>query len=122
MQRFNIIDLIFYPIMKALGKQLPKCERCKVKMEKQNNPRLFLLPVYFGNNYAASSEYYISNCVAINTVHQIPTGQRACRFWQLVCPQCGKRMVLVEDFLRVRDTEAVEKRELYDATELAKLL
>lgn len=112
---FNrLIDTLMYIIFSMLGKKNPKCERCKIIMQKRENPRLFLLPIFHDAEYTPSKEYYCNHCKPINHVDEITTGQRACRFWELSCPKCAQRKILVEDFLRVRDTEVVEKRNLYD--------
>lgn len=42
--------------------------------------------------------------------------------WICVCPQCGQRKVIVEDFLRVRDEEVLEKYVVLEENELAPLL
>jgi hypothetical protein len=110
----KLLDWMLYPLLILLGKNLPKCERCKGKMEKRDNPRLFLIPVHSDHDYEASKEYYIKNCYAISSEAEIPTGQRACRFWELSCIECGARRILVEDFLKVRDTEVIEKCQVYD--------
>ena len=48
-------------------------------------------------------------------MEEIPLGQRACRLIDFSCPGCAQQKVLVEDFLKVRDTEVVEKRSLYSS-------
>lgn len=41
--------------------------------------------------------------------------------WMCVCHQCGKRKVLVEDFLQVHGEEVLEKYVTYDMAELSSL-
>jgi hypothetical protein len=91
-------------------------------VERRDNPRLFLIPVNADHDYTESVDYYLKNCTPIDSESEIPTGQRACRFWELYCPGCGHRCVRVDDFLKVRDTEVLEKCNVYDAQELEDLL
>ena len=81
-----------------------------------------MLPIHQDNHYEASAEYYRKACYPIGRVEEIPVGQRACRMWPLVCPECGARMVLVVDFLRVRGQEVPEETVVCAYTPLAALL
>ena len=98
----------------AHGNLTPRCDMCKTRTQMRGAPRLFLLPVYQDNDYTPSADYYGKNCRPILHVRDIPVGQRACRMWQLVCPQCGAQAVLVVDFLMVRGQELTEKLEVCD--------
>ncbi len=106
---------------KLAGKP-PKCALCRSRMEKQDRPLLFLLPLYHDDEYIPSAAYYNRHCTPIEDVSQIPTGRRACRLWVCVCPSCGRRKIAVEDFLRVRDVELSEKYTIYEEAELSSLL
>lgn len=91
-----------------------KCPHCKTVQEKSTDCKLFLIPVFHGNTYKPSKEYYIKNCFPIDSTRVIPTGRRACRILYLTCPSCGNRRVLVEDFLKVRETEVVKNCNVYE--------
>lgn len=111
---YRLLDNLVIKMFSAWGKKTPRCNACKAVMQKRENPALFLLPVFTDGQYASSKEYYLSQCRPIQQLSQIPAGQRACWFWTLACPKCGKERLLVEDFLRVRYEQVVEKRNLYD--------
>ena len=98
----------------ARGNLTPRCDVCRTRTQTQGTPHLFLLPVYQDKDYTPSADYYRRNCWPISQVRDIPIGQRACRMWQLECPKCGKRAVLVVDFLLVRGQEVTEKLEVCD--------
>ena len=106
----------------ASGELTPRCDICRTRTQNQGSPRLFLLPVYQDKDYTPSANYYSRNCWPISQVMDIPVGQRACRMWQLKCPKCGKRAVLVVDFLLVRGQEVPEKLEVCDYAPLGGLL
>ena len=105
----------------ARGLLAPKCD-CRTRTQKWGEPQLFLLPVYQDHDYTPSAEYYSKNCRPITRISDIPIGQRACRMWQFVCPECGARAVSVVDFLLVRGQEITEKMVVCDYTPLAGLL
>lgn len=118
----NLLGWVLYPIFKALGNKFPRCEQCKRRMERGRNPRLFLIPVYSDHDYQESMDYYSKNCVPIGSEAEIPTSRRACRFWELSCPECGARRIMVDDFLRVRDVEVIKKRSFYASDDYDELL
>jgi len=115
---YRILGNLLFKIITKQGGKTPKCKQCKVVMQKNELPRLFLLPIFHDAEYTPSEEYYLTHCKLIRDVAQIPTGQRACRFWELTCPRCALRNILIEDFLRVRDTKVIENRELYQSKAL----
>lgn len=119
---YRLLGNLIYKILSEWDKKLPKCERCKTVMQKKERPRLFLLPVFHDAEYTPSREFYLARCKPINNVGEIPTGQRACRFWELFCPECAQRKILVEDFLQVRGTEVVEQRNLYNCADFTDML
>lgn len=110
----NLLDLLLFKIISFFASQTPKCESCKHAMNKRPNPKLFLLPLLHDAEYTPSKEYYLRNCYPINDISEIPTGYRACRFWELRCPNCAKAKVLAEDFLLVRREELIEMRNTYE--------
>lgn len=106
----------------ARGERTPRCDMCKARTQRKGAPRLFLIPVFNDKNYDLSAEYYAKSCRPLSRVEDIPVGQRACRMWPLVCPECGARAVLVVDFLRVRGQEVPEAAVVCDYAPLAALL
>ena len=106
----------------ARGELTPRCDMCRTRMKKRGASRLFLLPAYQDKEYTPSAEYYGKACWPISQVKDIPVGQRACRMWSLVCPECGARAVLVVDFLLVREQEVPEEMVVCDYAPLAGLL
>ena len=106
----------------ARGELTPRCDMCRTRMKKRGASRLFLLPVYQDKEYTPSAEYYDKACWPISQVKDIPVGQRACRMWSLVCPECGAQAVLVVDFLLVRGQEVPEEMVVCDYAPLAGLL
>ena len=100
----------------------PRCKPCRTRMQKTGQPRLYLLPCWHGDTYQPSLDYYLQNCVPIDSIDEIPTGRRACRVTICQCPQCGARLAMVQDFLRVRGEELVKHRFDYEVQALAPLL
>lgn len=119
---FHILDGIMGPVIRALEKSLPPCARCGGKAEWRENPKLFLIPVSLDGAYEPTAEYYLLNCEPVGGLSQIPTGRRVCRLLEFVCLSCGQRQILAEDFLRVRDTEVLKMRTLFEDGELDELL
>lgn len=109
-------------VLNGMATKHPKCWKCKVSMEKGESLGLFLLPVHSDKDYEPSVSYYLKGCVPIRDESQIPTSQRACRIYPMVCPRCDRKMARVEDFLRVRDQEALEKVYDCDYEELLPLI
>lgn len=119
---YRILENLFVMGVNAISKKMPKCENCHTVMENPDQPLLFLIPVFHDEVYTPSVEYYKKHCTLIHSTEQIPLGQRACKFWILTCPKCYEHKVLVEDFLKVRDEEVIELRELYDYNALVSFL
>ncbi len=85
------------------------CTHCKGKASKLAAPQyLFLLPVSFGTKYDNPESYLRSHMAPILTKDQIPTGRRACHVDVYQCEQCGKKQVMITDFLQVRGEESLE--------------
>ena len=106
----------------AQGFLTPRCDKCRTRTQKEGEPALFLIPVYNDKEYTPSADYYARVCRPIPQTNYIPVGQRACRMWPLVCPDCLARAVLVVDFLLVRGQEITEKIEVCDHAPLSGLL
>lgn len=119
---FRLLGNLLITVVDRWWKKPLKCEICRAVMLRKTSPRLFLLPIFHDNTYTPSEAYYLNHCQPITDTGAIPTGQRACRIWTLTCPGCGKKCVLVEDFLRVRDTEVTEERNVYEYGAFASLL
>ena len=126
-ESLTIMDYSFWERLKASkliarGELTPRCDECRTRTKKRGASRLFLLPVYQDKDYTPSADYYSMACWPIARTEDIPTGQRACRMWPLVCPECGARSVLVVDFLLVRGQELTEKTVICEYAPLASLL
>ena len=106
----------------ARGELTPRCDICRTRTLRRGAPQLFLLPIYQDKDDTPSANYYSKTCRPILQVREIPVGQRACRMWPLICPECGARAVLVVDFLLVRGQEVPEKTVVCDYAPLAGLL
>lgn len=119
---YDLLELLFGNLLMKQEKKMPKCWACKKRMEPMEPPRLFLLPVYSDERYSASADYLNKNCVPIQCEEEIPIARRACRIWRLRCPVCDSHHLFVQDFLRVRQCEALEGAYLYEYQELAGLL
>lgn len=119
---YDLLELLLGPLLTKQEQKMPKCKPCKKRMEQMGPPRLFLLPVYSDGRYPASADYFKEHCVPIQREEEIPTARRACRIWRLRCPICGAQYMFVQDFLRVRQDEALEGTYLYEYQELASLL
>ena len=104
------------------GELTPRCDLCGTRTKIRGSSRLFLLPVYQDKDYEPSAEYYGKVCWPISRMKDIPVGQRACRMWPLICPECEARAVLVVDFLLVRGQSVPEKTVVCDYAPLAGLL
>ena len=99
-------------LLKIGEEQAEKCEMCKGKMV-DTHSYLYLIPVKFGDEHEESAEYYINNAVQIESVEQIPNGNRACRMYVFQCQVCGHKMVSVVDFLKVRENELIKGGDVY---------
>lgn len=119
---FRLLENLLIATVDRWWKKPPKCGDCRTVMRWEASPQLFLLPVFHDDTYTPSEAYYLNHCQPITDTGAIPTGQRACRIWTLTCPACGKQRVLVEDFLRVRDTEVMEERNVYEYAAFTPLL
>lgn len=94
-----------------------KCDVCKGQVMDREE-YLFLIPSSFDAPHVKDLQYYINNGRFISDVSQIPTGNRACRMAVTQCQNCGRREVVVIDFLRVRDSEVFKGAEAYPYEQL----
>lgn len=120
-QSVSILNRMINKLLSAFVYGEPKCKNCRVKME-ADEKLLFLIPVWTDQENNASLDYYCKNMRPISSVHEIPTGQRACRAFLFSCPQCGEKKVRIDDFLRVREEEVIQDMEYYDEAALISLL
>ncbi len=120
-QSISILNRIINKLLFAFVFREPKCKECRVKIEKEEK-LLFLIPVWTDQENSASLDYYCKNMRPISSVHEIPTGQRACRVLLYFCPQCGEKKIRIDDFILVRNEEVVHDTEYYDETALISLL
>lgn len=90
---------------------ITRCIACKEKTAMETGyPRLFLLPISFGDTYEHPEAYLSANMIPIQSKDQIPSGKRACRVEVYRCPACGTRQVEITDFLLVRGEESMKGR------------
>ena len=85
------------------------CRSCKCAMEKHRK-QLYALPNVSVGHYVERKEpdYYKKNLHPVNRKADIPSGMYACGAIQYRCPQCGKRLTVLDPFLPVRDEEKHE--------------
>ncbi|MCI8886878.1 MAG: hypothetical protein HFG70_02220 [Hungatella sp.] len=105
-----LVWLVFFIrelILRSHGKAV--CIHCKKAAEKVSpEPYLFLLPVSFGDKYEDAEQYLPSHMRPIASEQMIPSGRRACRLEVYSCGHCGKRYVIITDFLPVRGEEYIK--------------
>ncbi len=70
---------------------------------------LFLLPVSFGDTYENAENYLLTHMVPIMSREQIPSGRRACKAEVHSCSKCGKKQIIIEDFLLVRGEDYMKE-------------
>lgn len=94
---------------------------CKGEMNIESE-YLFLLPLRYGDMHEESASYYIKNGIQIQSLSDIPTGQRAFYLRVLRCGFCGDRRVSITDFLKVRDDSTVKSGGNYSYEEFAEFI
>lgn len=82
---------------------------------------LYLIPVHFDEEHEESVAYYLNNAVSIESMEQIPNGNRACYMHVFQCQDCARRVVSVVDFLKVRDNVVIKGGDIYPYEEFQKL-
>ena len=100
--------------MGLLGKLFAKyqddwCPDCRRTMEKTRK-QLFAMPNVRVAHYVEhkDAEFYKKNLYIVNKKADIPPGMYACGAIQYRCPECGRRVTVLDPFLPVRDEEAHE--------------
>lgn len=117
----RIIPLVIKVIYKVAENVEDKCDVCKGNMLNTRRD-LFLIPAQIDERHEESAAYYLRNATPLESSEQIPTGNRACYMFILQCQQCGRREVVVQDFLRVRGKEYIKGGDVYSYEELRELL
>lgn len=85
------------------------CIYCKAAASKvSQQPYLFLLPVFFGEQYEDAENYLRSHMIPIMGKEQIPSGRRACYVEVHSCSKCDKKQVVITDFLQVRGEDYIK--------------
>ena len=85
------------------------CMDCKAAASRVvTPPYLFLLPVSFDAKYEDPENYLLSHMKPILGKDQIPSGRRACHMEVYQCGKCGRKQVVITDFLQVRGRENPE--------------
>ena len=85
------------------------CMHCKTAASRIVTPAyLFLLPVSFDARYTDPENYLLSHMQPVLGKGQIPTGRRACHLDVYQCSKCGRKQVVITDFLQVRGEENPE--------------
>lgn len=101
-----LLSAILYLIERWYVRKKPrfKCDLCKEAMAEVKK-ELYLIPVQTDHTYEASADYFHKYAVRIDSLEEIPKGQRACWFTTYQCQVCGKRQIYIRDFLYTRETE-----------------
>ena len=95
------------------------CRDCKRAMEK-NRKQLFALPDQSVGHYTEHKdpEYYKESLHLVDKKADIPPGMYAYGAIQYRCPECGKRVTVLDPFLPVRDEEKHEGSIVFQHGEL----
>lgn len=85
------------------------CRGCRREMEIAHK-QLFALPNMNVGHYTEHTdpEYYEESLYIVDQKADIPAGMYACCVIQYRCPECGKRVTVLDPFLPVRDEEKHE--------------
>ena len=95
------------------------CGDCKCQMEKARK-QLFALPGVSVGHYTQHQDpgFYRKNLYIVEKKADIPPGMYACGAIQYRCPECGKRVTVLDPFLPVRDEEKHEGNVMFEQGEL----
>ena len=114
--------------MGLIGRWLRKrqndwCRECRCGMEEARR-QLFALPGVNVGHYTEHKEpeYYEENLYIVDEKADIPPGMYACGAVQYRCPQCGRRVTVLDPFLPVRDEEKHEGAVVFSNGELDEFL
>ena len=85
------------------------CRDCKREMEEARR-RLLALPSQTVGHYVEHTDpgYYTEELCTVGGKSDIPPGMYACEAVQYRCPQCGRRVTVLDPFLPVREEEKHE--------------
>ena len=85
------------------------CRDCKCEMERHRK-QLFAMPKMSVGNYVEhkDADFYQKNLCVVDKKADIPPGMYACEAIQYRCPECGRRVTVMDPFLPVRDEEKHE--------------
>ena len=95
------------------------CGDCKCGMEKVRK-QLFALPDMTVGHYVEHKDagYYKRNLRMVDKKADIPSGMYACGAIQYRCPECARRVTVLDPFLPVRDEEKHEGTVVFRGGEL----
>lgn len=95
------------------------CRDCKRGMEKARK-QLFALPGMMVGHYVEHKDaaYYKRALRIVEKKADIPPGMYACGAIQYRCPECGKKVTVLDPFLPVRDEEKHEGNVIFEQGEL----
>ena len=95
------------------------CKDCKCTMEKTRE-QLFALPDQSVSHYTEHKDpgYYKKSLRMVDQKTDIPPGMYACEAIQYRCPECGKRVTVLDPFLPVRGEEKHEGNIVFEHGEL----
>ena len=99
------------------------CRDCNCAMEKHRK-QLFALPNMSVGHYVEhkDADYYKKHLHMVEKKADIPAGMYACGAIQYRCPECGKRVTVMDPFLPVRGEEKHEGTVLFEHGELDEFL
>lgn len=99
------------------------CRDCKCEMEKVRM-QLFALPNMTVGHYVEHKgpAYYKRELRTVDKKADIPPGMYACGATQYRCPECGRRVTVMDPFLPVRDEEKHEGNVVFQNGELDEFL
>lgn len=111
-----IWPLIVRAVIRLAEKKGNICDVCKGQMIEVRE-HLRLLPVHFEHSHICSADYYIHSTMPIQDMSEVPTGNRVCRIFLLQCQTCGRKEVVVIDFLPVRGQEIIKNADSFSYEE-----
>lgn len=99
------------------------CRDCKCVMEKVQK-QLYALPSVTVGHYVERKDpqFYAKNLYTVDKKADIPSGIYACGAIQYRCPECGKRLTVLDPFLPVRNEEKHENSVVFRNGELDDIL
>ena len=95
------------------------CSQCQTPMVEKAR-RLFAMPNMTVGHYVEHKDaaYYRKNLRVVGKKADIPPGMYACGAIQYRCPECAKRVTVLDPFLPVRDEEKHEGNVVFRDGEL----